>query len=210
MTHPLPPAGEPLVIHCPSCEKPVLAHAAGRVVQPETDDGPAELITLVQCSLCAKAMLAAQGAFHDGWTDPIRLYPPQGAELSWHIPHQLISEHAEARRCFEAHAYTAAVVMVRRTLEGVCIEQGVTKKQPLIKSLEDLAKEGKLDDRLMKWAQELRVLGNQGAHYTGKSVWRDDARDALLFSEALLEYMYTLPTQFEQFRQRRTKAANEK
>ncbi|WP_371129936.1 DUF4145 domain-containing protein [Streptomyces sp. 2231.1] len=92
--------------------------------------------------------------------------------------------------------------MVRRVLEGLCHDQGATAK-PLINALKQLATNGKLDSRLLEWAQELRGLGNHGAHHTGMPVQRQDAHDALLLTEAILNYVYALPMQFEAFRRRR-------
>lgn len=40
------------------------------------------------------------------------------------VPESLRLEHREAHVCFEAGAYTAAIVMVRRTLEGVLQRNG--------------------------------------------------------------------------------------
>jgi hypothetical protein len=53
------------------------------------------------------------------------------------------------------------------------------------------------------WADGLRVLGNEGAHYTGSPVSREDAQDALALAEVVLEYLYVLTAQFEEFQQRR-------
>jgi hypothetical protein len=51
----------------------------------------------------------------------------------------------------------------------------------------------------------LRVLGNQGAHFTGKQVPRPDAEDALALAEALLDYLYVFSAQFDAFKERRNK-----
>jgi hypothetical protein len=94
--------------------------------------------------------------------------------------------------------------MVGRTLEGVCITHGIdVKKKSLISGLEELRKKELIDDRLLEWTQALRVLRNEGAHYTGNLVSRADARDALQLCEALLDYMYVLAQQFEEFKNRR-------
>ncbi len=95
--------------------------------------------------------------------------------------------------------------MVRRTLEGVCADQGVTKRQPLVASLRELHQQGKIEGRLLEWAEALRVLGNQGAHYTGIQVSREDANDAVALAEALLDYMYVFTSQYEKFKERRSK-----
>jgi len=93
--------------------------------------------------------------------------------------------------------------MVRRTLEGICHDHGSTKST-LAASLAELEGQGKLDKRLTEWAHELRSLGNLGAHYTPEDVTREDAADALAFVEALLDYLYVLSVQFENFKGRRS------
>ncbi|MGW3209538.1 DUF4145 domain-containing protein [Streptomyces sp. NPDC001135] len=165
--------------------------------------GLGALVTLTQCSECGRALVVTQGDDLEGrWSDPVRVFPPTGNQLSFGVPSKLRDECEEARRCFTAKAFTATAVMVRRVLEGLCLEQGATAK-PLINALKQLAAEGKLDGRLLEWAQKLRGLGNHGAHHTGMPVQRQDAHDALLLTEAILNYVYALPMQFEAFRRRR-------
>ncbi|WP_328533683.1 DUF4145 domain-containing protein [Micromonospora zamorensis] len=120
------------------------------------------------------------------------------------MPQALREEHNEAKKCFDAKAYTAAAVMVGRTLEGVCAENGI-KERALIASLRRMKEGNLIDERLYQWADELRVLRNEGAHYTGSQVSREDAADALALSEAMLDYMYVLTAKFQEFRERRSK-----
>ncbi|MEU0216587.1 DUF4145 domain-containing protein [Streptomyces sp. NPDC006265] len=108
----------------------------------------------------------------------------------------------EARACFDSKLYTAAAVMVRRSLEGMCIEQG-TKKSALFQALQELRDDGKIEGRLFDWAQALRVLGNQGAHFSDESVSREDAADALSLAEALLNHVYVFTVKYEEFQNRR-------
>lgn len=96
--------------------------------------------------------------------------------LSPQIPSPLRREWEEAKFCFDAKAYSACTVMVRRTVEGTCMELGV-KKRTLALSLKELQNKGLIDGTLAEWATALRVAGNQGAHYTGEPVARDDAED---------------------------------
>lgn len=92
--------------------------------------------------------------------------------------------------------------MVRRTLEGVCSAHEI-KRKPLYAALDEMRSLGLIEGRLLEWAQELRVLGNDAAHFTGKTVSRDDAEDALTLAEALMDYLYVFSAQFEKFRARR-------
>ncbi|MEU1276770.1 DUF4145 domain-containing protein [Streptomyces sp. NPDC005805] len=109
----------------------------------------------------------------------------------------------EARACFSAKLYTATAVMVRRTLEGMCVDQGTTKKV-LFQALGELRDANKIEGRLFEWAQALRVLGNQGAHFSKDAVGREDASDALELAEALLDYIYVFTAKYEEFEKRRS------
>ena len=69
-----------------------------------------------------------------------------------------------------------------------------------------MKEEGHLDGRLSEWASILRGVRNAGAHFdvTKPPIERQDAADALAFSEALLDYLFVLKARFEQLRDRRT------
>ncbi|MFD0330479.1 DUF4145 domain-containing protein [Streptacidiphilus monticola] len=164
---------------------------------------PAYLLELSRCGTCGDPFLLAEEDYGLGWDgEPVIVWPRQQRPLSYQIPAALRQEHEEARRCFSAKSFTATAVMVRRTLEGVCFEQGMARK-PLFKMLEQMKNEEKIDGRLFEWAQALRVLGNEGAHFTGTSVSREDAADGLALAEALLDYIYVLSAQFTAFKTRR-------
>ena len=126
---------------------------------------------------------------------------PAPVRLSPSIPAGLRREWEGAQTCFQAKAYAASVVMVRRTHEGACVDQGV-KGNTLAKSVKQLADKGLVDETLAQWADALRIAGNRGAHYTGNPVPREDAEDALAFAEALLDHIYVLRKRFERFRGR--------
>ncbi|MFF0204414.1 DUF4145 domain-containing protein [Streptomyces sp. NPDC005017] len=200
--------GTSIRVLCPHCD----ARTSGRIegtlrTDDVEDDGFVNelvLLQLVRCSHCGQGMLVADYNYGFGWEMelPTTLWPSTSSELSHLVPDRLRRAHEEARLCFSAKAYAATVVMVRRTLEGVCADQGTTAKI-LMKALEELRDSGKIEGRLFDWAQALRVLGNQGAHFTDVEVRRDDAEDALALSEALLDYIYVLAVRYEEFAKRR-------
>lgn len=205
MTDPWPNSPNQHFVRCYYCEKAVVATERGEVTDYDPEHGPPSQVILVECNNCQQGMLFVTEEIDSSsnmWDGLVRVWPEPPRRLSKAIPSALRSEQNEARKCFEAQAYTAAVVMVRRTLEGVCYEHSV-KERTLADSLKMMEKSGLLDSRLVEWAQELRVVGNEGAHYTGEQVPREDAQDALAFSEALLDYVYVLAAKFEDFRERR-------
>ena len=89
------------------------------------------------------------------------------------------------------------------TLEGACQLQGA-KKADLHNMLKDMKNEGKIDNTLWEWAENLRLVRNSSAHFSDERVTRQDADDSLEFSEALLDYLYVLAARFEAMKQRRS------
>ncbi|MFJ8152513.1 DUF4145 domain-containing protein [Streptomyces sp. NPDC094468] len=198
----------PFVVLCSSCQKPSLATVHGSITESTHEHDHAQVLHLASCQDCGSGLLIAQGidqgAEGEEFTSPVIRWPSPAGSVGARVPAALRQEYEQARVCYQAQAYTAVAVMVRRTLEGVCTEEGV-KRRTLSQSLSALQEEGKIDQRLVEWAAELRVLGNEGAHYTGSQVSPEDARDALNLAQAFLDYMYTFSTQFEEFKARRAK-----
>jgi hypothetical protein len=200
-----PPATESRPFICPHCDG--VAHAVVRGAAywrgSDASQGPPVEYALLQCDECYSPILEAREDYGGGFaedTRPAQLYP-SSQRLSPRVPAGLRREWDEANTCFRAKAYAACTVMVRRTVEGACADQGVTERT-LAKSLKRMAADGLMDSTLAEWAEALRIVGNKGAHYTGKAVSREDAEDALAFAEALLDHIYVLRSRFQDFRKR--------
>ena len=146
---------------------------------------------------------------YSAFSAPIVVWPSRHRELSMSIPAGVRGVLEEARTCFGAKAFSAAVVMVRRTLEGLCQDLGV-QGQNLHQALRTLADRRLLDDRLIEWAQSLKAIGNVGAHYSAETISRLDAQDALELAEAILDYVYVFTAKYEAFKTRRTTPADVK
>lgn len=157
---------------------------------------------LGRCTECGGGLVYAVDELDGKFDNIIRVYPEHERTLDTAIPQALQREHAEAKKCFDANAYTATVVMVGRTLEGLCQNQGAKSKN-LAGGLKELHANGVIDGRLQEWADALRVVRNEGAHFTGKQVSREDAFDSLAFCEALLEYIFVVSHRFAKFKERR-------
>ncbi len=146
--------------------------------------------------------------YGDGFEDDAPgIFYPSKRRLNFAVPRELRDEFEEALTCFEAKAYRATLVMVRRTLEGTCKDQGAGKRT-LAENLRELQTQGKIDGLLADWADLLRVVGNKGAHFTGEAVSAQDAKDALDFAEAFLDHLYVLRARFDEFKSRQSKKAN--
>jgi Domain of unknown function (DUF4145) len=189
-----------LAVVCRACGYPSSAHVAGKITgDGDDEDGPFER-SLIQCEFCDAASLVRQDEASEA--APVEVWPTSQRTLHEGIPRGVRDGVFEARKCFEAGAFLATAVMVRRAIEGFCVDQGVSHKT-LHRALRELVQRNVIDARLLEWADGLRVLGNVGAHFTDQVVTRQDASDALDLIEAMLDYVYVFSTKFEQFKARR-------
>jgi hypothetical protein len=76
--------------------------------------------------------------------------------------------------------------------------------------IDDLVSKGILHPLMTDWATEVRLLANESAH-PDATVTADpvpqDSNDIVHFLDLLLFYLYDLPKQIENYRQRKTPAA---
>jgi hypothetical protein len=163
-------------------------------------------VTFLNCPKCKSPLLASQDeSDSDGWGEPLRIYPPSDRDLHHSVPKPIQEAFSEAHVCFRAKAFTAAAIMCRKTLEGICSENGVRSSGTLAAQLKKLKDDGIIENRLFEWAEELRTIGNEAAHGVEFVVSKADARDTLEFTEALIEYVFTYRHKFDQFKKRRAK-----
>jgi hypothetical protein len=204
-----------MLIQCHDCEAVVDAKeiAEHKYEAPQGvfwDDGGREgeeitfttRVKLVVCPRCDHPMLAY---IDDSMGDFFRVYPPMDRNLHSSVPKPIKVAFTEARTCFHAKAFTAAAIMCRKALEGICSAHGV-KTGTLAAELKKLKESGIIDSRLFEWAEELRTMGNEAAHDVAFAASREDAQDTLEFTEALIEYVFTYRDKFEGFKKRRTEA----
>ncbi|MBI4135125.1 DUF4145 domain-containing protein [Candidatus Uhrbacteria bacterium] len=204
---------ESLLVHCEQCEAIVDAAAIGDYsIYQEPMDAPGRYVFL-KCKKCYSPILVFQEInwTDDGpeeWDSPTIIYPNNERNLGLSVPETIRRAYSEAAACFRAKAFTACAVMCRKVLEGVCSAHNAEGKN-LSKKLDWLNEKGLIDDRLSEWATALRMLGNEAAHDVEVTFDRRDAEDALDFSEALNEYLFTFRDRFEAFKKRRAEK-NEK
>jgi len=93
--------------------------------------------------------------------------------------------------------------MSRKCLEAVCKILGA-KGRDLNARLGELHEAGHIDSRLLDWAHQVRLIGNEAAHDIDVPVTKQDARDVLDFTEAIMIYVFSLTKRFESLKRRRT------
>jgi hypothetical protein len=194
---------------CPHCDRAAsatvrgIALAHGLKTGGQNPELPAEF-ALIQCSLCTLPSIQVREDRGRGFdSDEPTVVFPAPRRLSPDVPRPLRQEWEEAQSCFRNKLYTATAVMVRRTLEGVCKDQGVSERA-LADNMKKLRSLGRIDSTLSNWSDGLGVIGSQSAHLVDITVSREDAEDALAFAEAVLDHIYVLRKRFEEFQSRRT------
>ena len=112
----------------------------------------------------------------------------------------------QAHRSLGDENWDAAAVMTRSALQAALREQKA-KGANLKQEIDDLASKGLLPPTMKEWADTLRELGNDSAHPRPDQppTRPDDAKDIVRFLDFLLEYLYTLPHQIAEYRERANK-----
>jgi hypothetical protein len=192
-----------MLVDCETCEARVDAAVLHQeeVWEPELGMDTPERYTLVRCRACASVMLAREEYLVQDWEPPVRVYPAL-RKASWSLPTDIRVSFEETLAVLAARAYTATAMMCRRTLEGVCVNQGADGAT-LQAMLGDLKQKGVIEQRLYDWADSLRDAGNGAAHDVDETVSAEDARDLVDLTEAVLQYVFTFQAKYNRFKQRR-------
>lgn len=105
----------------------------------------------------------------------IQFYPNTENEALKNCPDIVHKPYKEALKCYRAHAYDVCVIMCRKGIEAICLDKGETNGN-LATKLKNLNSKGILENTLFKWANELRLIGNDEAHSHDQTVEQQDAR----------------------------------
>ena len=95
-----------------------------------------------------------------------------------------------------------AAIMYRRSVELALGELFPAYKGSLAARIKQAVNDGHLPQTMSDWANEVRLVGNEGAH-DGEGVSRHDLSNARNFVDALLRYLFTLPAMVQRRREHR-------
>lgn len=119
------------------------------------------------------------------------------------VPDNVASAFLEAERCRLRGDFGSAAMSYRKALE-----RSVNKIHPngganaLVKTLHELATEGRITTDIADWAKEIRILGNAGAHEEEDPTQEEVADQANLTAMALA-YLFEMPERVRLMRERR-------
>ena len=130
----------------------------------------------------------------------IHWWPLPHTKLSKDIPQDVSNIFDEAVTTYYANAPRATAVMLRRTVESIAVHFGETEGV-LANRLKSMAEKNILQPSLADWAKEVRLIGNQGAHFDpANDVSMEDAKQLLTFVQELLRYLFELPAELQRRR----------
>jgi len=180
-----------------------------RAVKKKPNSSKALFFDTFKCGNCAGYVMvlwsASEFGSFDGLYDfHVLPWPMRLEQFPDHWPEAVGRYWLQAHRSAKDENWDAAAVMARSALQVTLRGHGAEGKS-LKQEIDDLAAQGVLPPHMKEWAHELRELGNESAHpdpAAGKSS-ADDVRDVIQFLDFLLQYLYSLPHEIEQYRQRR-------
>ena len=197
-------------LFCPDCnsivETEVLFEYSHSIEHKDEFQCEGKIVKLAKCINCENPILLSEDFLevedHYYPQGVSQLYPENESELIANAPQKIIKPYREAKKCYRANAYEACVIMCRKGIEAICIDKGETKGN-LNNKLKNLKTNGLLEDTFFNWSNELREIGNLGAHSHDVEITKQDAEDTLEFFEALILYLYHLVDKYNELIKRK-------
>lgn len=195
------------LVDCPTCKATVQGEECGIIWGNNKEgDFEQEAYVFIRCLVCSCPMviLTYYCNYGEGWVwdkKGRRVWPSIDEIKHPAIPNKVAKDLQDAKKCFDAGVYSAAVVMCGKALEGIVLEK--CNEINLSKGLAKLKEMRVIDDRLYDWSELLRKERNLGAHSTDEEVTQDNALDLYDFVLALCEFIYILTEKYNTFVKRK-------
>ena len=108
------------------------------------------------------------------------------------IPSRIIELLEEGIKCYLNGCYIASAIMIRRTLEEICVKEGATGES-LKEKIKNLGEKVNLSQPLFDGLNDLRLMGNDAAHVISivyDEIGEEQAEVAIEFTIELLRALY--------------------
>ena len=126
------------------------------------------------------------------------------------IPDKVLNAFEEAIKCHSNSCFIASAIMIRKTLEEMCIERGATGAN-LYKKLQDLGGKILIPQELLTGMDELRLLGNDAAHIeaqTFSEIGKEEIEVSLEFAKEILKAVYQYDNLLQRLKKLKNKTNN--
>jgi hypothetical protein len=127
------------------------------------------------------------------------------------IPKNVLNAFEEAIKCHSISCFVASAIMIRKTLEQICIDRGASGKN-LYTRLQDLGNRILIPKELLEGMNELRLLGNDAAHIeaqTFNEVGKEEIEVSLDFAKEILKAVYQYDSLLQKLKKLKEKANNQ-
>ena len=122
--------------------------------------------------------------------------PPLGSPVP-HVPKDLNDLYEEARRCTGENCFTAAVLLCRKMLMNIAVQEGAKEGLKFIEYVNYLSDKGYVPPNGKHWVDHIRTKANEATHEIAL-MNQEDARDLLSFVEMILRFIYEFPQRVPQ------------
>lgn len=125
------------------------------------------------------------------------VFPSVVPEVDESVPANISEDFIEGVQCLNIGANKATVTMFRRTLELIADDKEAEGGR-LVDKIESLSTKKIIPEDLVLIANEIRFLGNYGAHPSDDGldeISSDEAEDIKDFIEHLFNWLYVMPSQ---------------
>lgn len=113
------------------------------------------------------------------------------------LPESVGEIYGEVRRCIQCSAFTAAVLLMRKLLMHVAVEQGADEGQSFVSYVDYLDSHHWIPPTARQWVDAIRKYGNDVNHEITVST-EEQAKQLLDFTEMLLKLVYEFPSKLKQ------------
>lgn len=119
-------------------------------------------------------------------------FPALGNSVA-HVPSELNALYEEARRSSSQNCFTGAVLLCRKMLMNIAVQQGAAEGLKFIEYVTYLSEKGFVPPNGKHWVDHIRKKGNEATHEIAVMA-EQDARDLISFVEMLLRFIYEFPS----------------
>lgn len=109
------------------------------------------------------------------------------------LPLDVEALYAEARKSAAASSWTGSVLLSRKLLMNIAVNQGAKVGLGFLEYVDFLSKAGYVPPGGKGWVDHIRKKGNEATHEIALMT-KADAEELLLFSEMLLKFIYEFPS----------------
>lgn len=114
-----------------------------------------------------------------------------------HVPEDINGLYEEARTCASAGSFTGSVLLCRKLLMNIGVQEGAEEGKSFVYYIDFLAEKGFIPPHGRAWVEHIRKKGNEATHEIALMTI-DDASELVTFTEMLLKFIYEFPASMSQ------------